>query len=286
MTLKEVFLILSLIGFVSCIALVLYYFYSYKGKRTFKVIALSFIIPIIFVLLYPVYTSVSSLVFNSRYNTFSVSIGDRLEKIDYLDLYDQIYEKSNADSDLIISKYHKNIKIFIDNSGKITEYSIKIVVPKYDKYFLYTSYYDGEKLIFLASKSVEEYGLGEHHNFLPYIKRMNALDDNIIVESFANTAYINGSGVEVNFNYYSKSTQIPLTNDPFFDKFHRAYDDKNQLCDEEVVEVINEEINLKLSYLPKVVDENTHKLYDVIKIFEKEYYYRTKDTIELINFGS
>lgn len=284
MALKEIFLILSLIGFIACIALVMYYLYSYKGKRTLKLIILSFFIPVIYMLLYPVYSSASSIVYNTRYNSFSITIGDKLEDIDYLDLYAEIYEKSNADFDLIISKYHKNIKIFIDSSGNITEYSIKVVVPKYDKYFIYTSYYEKSKLIFIASKSVEESELGEYHNLSPYIKRINTLDDNIISDLLSDTAYINGCGIEMNFDYYKDTKTIPLTNDPFFNKIHKAYDDKNQLCDGQVVEVVNEEINIKLSYIPKVVDENTHKLYDVIKIFDKEYYYRNKDTIELINF--
>lgn len=286
MTIKEVILIISYIGFFSSIALGLFYISMYKGDKNFKKMFCLFTIPLILTLSFPVFVLTTSAINNSHFNSFDFVVGTKLEEIDYDDIYESIYNKSHAEAELLLSRDHKDMKVFLDKDGKIIEFSIRVVIPKNEQYYYYTSYYENEKLIFVASKAVEEKDLLTVRSFKTYFDRLNNFDLNFIYEQLKDEVYQNGIGIDVSFNYFENITTITLSNDSSQKRNQYAYDKDNTLYQNVNIDAMGEYIGVTLAYLPKEITDEAKDSFDVITIFGKDYYYKNKDLVYLINFTS
>lgn len=196
--------------------------YYRKGRAE-----LFFVYPIIIVLVlgalsFLFYNLIKESIYNYKHNSFTVEIGDTLDNIDFEKLYDEIYEKSRAESELLANAT-KNINFeivcYLDSDGKIMDLNIYFAVPKHGQFYWYESYYKEGKLYFEYCKScklgnAEDYQ-GKFLYLSVYFKRLNTMDYTIFTDYLKDNDFNQGMKVYLDFDY-SETARNKIVEDSYF----------------------------------------------------------------------
>lgn len=142
------------------------------------------------------YVIVQYSIEQDKYKNFELEISTSIMDFDFNLFYDDLYESSNADADILIGR-ERYIHIKLNQQHQIEQFSLIVLAPRKGKLIEYAGVLDGNKIIFrtsplIVNPSVFYFKLSEH------IERLSHLDFEFISDIFANNEVNQGLWIDIN----------------------------------------------------------------------------------------
>lgn len=134
-----------------------------------------------------------------KYKNFEFEISTNITDFDFNGFYDDLYESSNADADILIGR-ERYIHIKLNQQGQIEDFSLVVLVPRDGQLVEYAGVLDGNKIIFrtvplIVNPSVYNFRLLEH------IERLSYLDFEFISDIFEDNEVNQGLWIDIKLSF-------------------------------------------------------------------------------------
>ncbi|MDP2425258.1 MAG: hypothetical protein Q8M70_02700 [bacterium] len=161
------------------------------------------------------YVIVQYSIEQSKYSNFEVEISSSISELDFNYFYDELYQSSNADADILVGR-DRVIHIIINNQGLIQELSLIVLIPRDGKLVEYAGVFDGNKVVFrtipsIVNPSVFHFKLKEH------TQRLARVDFSSVFSLYMDAESDQGLWIDINLGFIWED--IPVTHNFLVDSY-------------------------------------------------------------------
>ncbi len=167
----------------------------------------------------------SDAIYRYEQNNFKIEIGNTLNEIDFEILYDEMYKKSHAESDLLANTYSA---FYLDQEGNILDFNLNFVVPKHGALYYYSSYFEKGNLYFNFEAIVQQFFKQEYLNLDVYLKRLETLDYVVFTDYLKDSDFEDGLRVYLNFQFNDEA-KVKTVEDANYDFDFYVIDQDNKI---------------------------------------------------------